>query len=133
MFIAPLIIAAVLVIAFPRLMKLVLTLCVFGAMLFVASCIDHARADDLSTADHETLIRYAGYFSNCARGNVINHRDDLHKISMLGGNSRAVLIMSCDPIANEYLHWCETVGHDESSCYGDLRFMADDILKQNGD
>lgn len=133
MFIAPLIIAAVLIIAFPRLMKFVLTLCVFGAMLFVASCIDHARANDLSTANHETLIRYAGYFSNCAKGIAIGHRDELHKIRMLGGDNRSALLQSCDQIASGYVHWCETVGHDEESCYGDLRFMADDVLKQNGD
>lgn len=132
MFIAPLLIAAVLVIAFPRLMKFILTISVFGTLLLVASCIDHARAQNMSTEDHETLIRYAGYFTNCAKGNAFNERDKIQELKMLGGNAEATLILACKPISDGYLHWCQKMGHDEKSCYGDLGLMATDVLQQTG-
>lgn len=105
------------------------------AVIFVlvsAGSIGLARADGNSNEDHETLIRYAGYFANCVHGNAINHHDELHKVIMLGGDVRASLILDCDPIANGYLHWCSVVGHDEKSCYGDLNFIVDDVLHQIG-
>lgn len=118
---------------FPRFTRFALTLIFFAALLFIASFIDHASAKDLNTENHETLIRYAGYFSNCARAMAINYRDDIHKMKMLGGDTQAAVIQSCDVITNGYIHWCEIVGHDEQSCYGDLRLITDDVLKQNGD
>ncbi len=132
MFIAPLAIAIVLVIAFPRMVRFLLTLMTFGMLLLVASCIDHARAQNMSTADHETLIRYAGYFTDCARGNAYNERDKIHELKMLGGNAEATLILACKPVSDGYLHWCQKMGHDEESCYGDLGLMATDILHQTG-
>jgi hypothetical protein len=132
MFIAPLVIAVVLFIAFPRLTRFILGLLVFGALFVVASCIDHARAQGMNTEDHETLIRYAGYFSSCAKGNAYNERDKIHELKMLGGNAEATLILVCKPASSGYLYWCQKTGRDEKSCYGDLGFMATDVLRQTG-
>ena len=132
MLIAPLLIAAVLVIAFPRLMRFILGLFVFGALFVIASCIDHAHAQDLNTQNHETLVRYAGYFASCAKGSAVHHHDEFHKMKMLGGDPQSAVILNCDQIANGYVHWCITAGHDEASCYGDLRFIAEDVLRQAG-
>ncbi|ASW06310.1 hypothetical protein [Rhizobium sp. 11515TR] len=137
-FFAPMIIPFLLVLIlgaalFPRFIRTLLTLIFFAVLLLIASFIDHASAKDLNTENHETLVRYAGYFSNCAYGNAYNHRDKIHELKMLGGNVTATLIMACQPVSNEYVHWCMTVGHDEQSCYGDLGLMAQDVLQQIGE
>lgn len=46
MFIAPLLLFILLAVLFPRFTRLIMTLCAFGVLFVVASCIDHAHAKD---------------------------------------------------------------------------------------
>ncbi|HEY0120659.1 MAG TPA: hypothetical protein VGC14_02670 [Rhizobium sp.] len=130
MLIVPFLAIIVCAILFPNIVRFMLTLFMFGVLFVIASCIDHANAQPVPSRDD--LTRFAGYFSGCARANVIQHRDELHKMEMMGMDVQAVLILSCHPVDNQYVYWCRAMGHDEKSCYGDLRFIAEDVLKQYG-
>jgi hypothetical protein len=124
--IVALLILVVAAIVFPRLVRFVLTLAAFGLLFVVASCIDHAKAAEPS----QSMIDNAIAFSNCARGNAVSASSELHKISKLGGDVVTPLIMSCSTLVDSYVHFCQASGYAEDRCFGDLKVIVEDVLKQ---
>ncbi|ENN86080.1 hypothetical protein RHSP_32095 [Rhizobium freirei PRF 81] len=118
-----------LVILFPRFTKFMLTLFAFGILFAVASCVDHAHAQVPS----EAMMRNAISFANCTAANAELESGKLHQIKMLGGDEVAVLVTSCAPVIDSYVHFCRASGYAEDHCYGDLRIMAEDALRKIGD
>lgn len=128
MFFAPLLFLIAMAILFPKVTRFLLGLCFFAVLFMISSVIDHAHA-----AGNESMINNAVAFSNCARGNALSAPGQLHKLKMMGGDEASALAMSCGVLVNSYVHFCQEAGYAEDHCYGDLKFMATDALKQIGD
>lgn len=119
MFIAPLVIITVLVIAFPKLMRFVFGLLVFGALFMVASCIDHAHAENLS--DRDALQR-------CLRVYAQTHADEIAKITAFGGSEALPAASACGGFMDTYVFHCQQRGRTASECYSDVREDAEQAI-----
>jgi hypothetical protein len=123
MFIAPLLIIAVLVIAFPRLMKFLLTISVFGPLLVIASCIDHARAEGISSRD--SMRRCLAVYAQ------INTRDII-AMKAFGADSTLPLAQACGGYVETYVFLCQQRGNPAETCLRDVREDAEQaVAKQS--
>jgi hypothetical protein len=52
------------------------------------------------------------------------------RASKLGGDVVTPLIMSCSTLVDSYVHFCQASGYAEDRCFGDLKVIVEDVLKQ---
>jgi len=119
MFIAPLLIAIVLVIAFPRLMRFILSLLAFGVLFVVASCIDHARAEGLSTRDA---------MRRCLAVYAQTNASDLLAMKAFGSDPSLPLAHACGGYAETYITLCQQRGNPAIECLDDVRKDAEQAI-----
>lgn len=102
-----------------------LTLCVISS----AAQAEYPTGNETS---QQVATRILGGFSRCAGAMIAGHRDEIHQAIMMNMDVSLPMPIFNFCAGSGYIIFCTQAGHDERSCYDDLRRVINAEIDKAG-